>query len=172
MPSPCAGGTKWQQCCPCQRGPQKAGSVLRVKSLIARAATTTWRWCFNHPKVAPCPLPRFALCSLPTFQQDTQPRICSQNSSPSVPGDAPGFALSHGKHHSWGPASTAQTPASPLPPLWAGDSPASPLPPEHSQPLCPASDNSCPLSRAIRLCSVQDREHRIISARLEPAPLQ
>lgn len=54
----------WQQCCPCQRGAQRAGPVLRVKSQCCHNPIEV---VFNHLKVAPCPLPRFALGSLPTF---------------------------------------------------------------------------------------------------------
>lgn len=80
--SPCLGGTKWQQRCPCRGGPQRAGSVLGGCPGLVSAAITTSRWSFNHLKVAPCPLPCCALCSSPHFIGHTAPDILAEQFPP------------------------------------------------------------------------------------------
>lgn len=80
--SPCLGGTKWQQRCPCRGGPQRAGSVLGGCPGLVSAAITTSGWSFNHLKVAPCPLPCCALCSSPHFIGHTAPDILAEQFPP------------------------------------------------------------------------------------------
>lgn len=119
----------------------------------------------------PVPFPALLSAPSPHFCRMHSPGYAHRTVSPSVPGDAPGFALSHGKHHSWGPASCSTAPG-----LWGQPGcPGSahhPLCHPNTQSLCPASDNSCPLSLPSGFAQYRTGNTGSVSARLGPGSLQ
>lgn len=142
---------------------------------MVSAAVTTSRWSFNHLKVAPCPLPRPHRSPLPPhiLVGHTAPDMLAEQFPPLSQGMLLVSPFPTASITAGGQRGAAQPPV-----LWGQP----PCPGSAHHPLCHPNtashrvphgkSNSCPLSHAVRLCSVQDRERRLVCARLGPASLQ